>query len=200
MVCFCDIPLVREKTHLENYGYFGLALKKQWGINNKLQKITYVTNNSHLLKDIHCAFEFAMNYKGKEDITPLTNNILTLIQYLKPIVGNQKNAMNELKKIWFTDDCEWRFVSNDELLECIIDNGMTEEEYEEYIKNINIVIAEDTKLAKLKFDIDDIEYIIVDTIDSVFELKRYFTDKNLEQRFEQLVTKIIIWDNIKEVI
>lgn len=32
MKCFCDITLHRLSTHLEWYGYYGLAFSKEWGI------------------------------------------------------------------------------------------------------------------------------------------------------------------------
>lgn len=41
-VCFSDIPFRFIKDHIEQYGEYGISLKKEWGMKNKVTPIRYV--------------------------------------------------------------------------------------------------------------------------------------------------------------
>ncbi|MBN1471996.1 MAG: hypothetical protein JW925_09460 [Syntrophaceae bacterium] len=48
MVCFCDLPLSTIAPHLEFFGNYGLGLTKEWGIQNGLNPVMYMSNVSYL--------------------------------------------------------------------------------------------------------------------------------------------------------
>jgi hypothetical protein len=48
MVCFCDLPLSLIKSHLNEYGQFGIGLKKQWGINHGVSPVFYIHDQSQM--------------------------------------------------------------------------------------------------------------------------------------------------------
>ncbi|TDB67123.1 abortive infection system antitoxin AbiGi family protein [Arundinibacter roseus] len=54
MVCFCDIPLSLIESHIKIYCFnngekvFGIGMNKDWGINNKLNPVIYINNESYL--------------------------------------------------------------------------------------------------------------------------------------------------------
>lgn len=52
MVSFCDIPITLLDEHNKKYGNYGIALNKEWAIENKINPIMYITN-SEILKAIH---------------------------------------------------------------------------------------------------------------------------------------------------
>ncbi len=66
MVCFCDLPLSRLQNHIhgykwnfngvdrqsKQYGKFGLGMSKEWGTTKKLNPVTYIQPDSHLLQFI----------------------------------------------------------------------------------------------------------------------------------------------------
>lgn len=41
-ICFCDIPEHSIKDHFDQYGKYGLVLKKNWGIDNGITPIRYI--------------------------------------------------------------------------------------------------------------------------------------------------------------
>jgi hypothetical protein len=47
MISFCDIPL-KTVAQYNKYGSYGIGLKKEWGIKNKLNPILYMEKNSTL--------------------------------------------------------------------------------------------------------------------------------------------------------
>ena len=80
MTCFCDIPLSKLYTHIENYGSYGIGLDKgNWGINNGLQPIKYINENSQLLKDFVSSFSAALNEEFDEKADVLKNYIIWIV-------------------------------------------------------------------------------------------------------------------------
>lgn len=57
MVCFCDIPLTRISNHLENYGSYGIGLRKNWGINKKISSLIYVDKKFSSASHIKTSYE-----------------------------------------------------------------------------------------------------------------------------------------------
>lgn len=58
MVSFCDIPLMRADVFTERYGQYAIGLSKEWGINNEINPILYISNN-----DIIDSLKFYKNYE-----------------------------------------------------------------------------------------------------------------------------------------
>lgn len=51
MICFCDIPLTTISNH-SAYGKYGIGLKKEWGIRNKLNPVLYMEKESALSESL----------------------------------------------------------------------------------------------------------------------------------------------------
>ncbi len=106
MVCFCDIPLSHAKNHMENYGYYGIGLNKDWGIKNSISPVLYAHQESEIIKN---AAQISKVTKGfdkdhKDDIRVALFRIFSMI---KPYEGKlRKNG----RIIRFYDEREWRFV------------------------------------------------------------------------------------------
>ena len=198
MTCFCDIPLIKVASHNEEYGDFGIALNKNYCISKDVQPIMYLNKNSRLKKDfaevlskLHSSDELPDEYK----IYP--NMMLGLLLYTKPIEGNMKHGDDQLKHRNFKDECEWRYIPSvpDDmpLIMNPIDN--TEKGRDKYSE----ALAGDES-TWFKFEIDNIEYIIVpgeqealDLITAINRMKR----KTLRDK-QRLISKIEVGHKIPE--
>lgn len=52
MSSFCDIPMTLLDEHNKRYGNYGIALSKDWGIENGIQPVMYIANES-VLKSVY---------------------------------------------------------------------------------------------------------------------------------------------------
>ncbi len=102
MICFCDIPISRSGVHTEQYGRYGISVKKEWAIRNKANPVIYLSPQSALLNDLRHLLNQDQENKN------LNVSIATygLIAYCKPIDSPQ--ADGTLKE--FHQECEWRYV------------------------------------------------------------------------------------------
>lgn len=191
MVCFCDITIHRLKEHMDFYGTYGIAFSKSWGINKGIQPIQYVNKYSVLRSDFSNAFKDSLQ-KEKEDSA--TNFLLTQMFYMKPIEGTMPRENTTITKN-FTDECEWRFIPN--VLAIDLPQAVTDNE----IPSINILnkTIEKKENCWLKFDFEDVKYIIIQTNDDFEELCKVFDqlidDDSIKRK---LISRVIIWNEAKE--
>lgn len=114
MICFCDINFSKLNNHITNYGSYGIAFHKNWGINKKIQPIQYVNEESYLFKDFKKLFidsniELEMNpiYFKDNFINRLTSMMLESLLFMKPLQGEMiKECKRELMN--YHDEQEWR--------------------------------------------------------------------------------------------
>ncbi len=159
MICFCDIPLSKVASHMSEYGSYGIALKKHKFINKDIQPISYLNTNSRLCNDFTEALQklFGSERIPKEwEIIP--NAILSQLLYTKPISGIMKRVGYRSQKMLFQDECEWRYIPENLgdyplfiPVEYLNDKGI-----KKYSDALN-----KRKETWLRFDVKDIEYIIV---------------------------------------
>lgn len=198
MKCFCDINMHQIEEHLSWYGYYGLALTKEWGIRNKIQPIQYINPNSYLKDDYKVAFSKALEINRKnqtENEILMKNYLLHQLMYVKPISGHMRNRItNEITKKCFTDECEWRYVPN------VSSIGYRQIYYDEKIINaggldkISLSLLGNSKVA-LKFDYNDLKYIIINTKEDFKELTDIINSLKIDiEEKEILFSKIIIWE------
>lgn len=198
MKCFCDINMHQIEEHLSWYGYYGLALTKEWGIRNNIQSVQYINENSKLKDDFKTAFSKALkidkdSQTKNEEI--MKDYLLHQLMYFKPIYGKMRNR-NTGKKVkkCFTDECEWRFVPN------VSSIGYRQVYYDEKIINdgrldkISLSLFENPEIS-LKFDYEDLKYIIINTKDDFGRLSNFINSLNIDiKEKENLFSKIIIWE------
>ena len=192
MVCFCDLNLHRISPHIDFYGCYGIAFSKEWGIKNRFQPLQYINPNSDLVSDYSEAFRFAI--KDTSDSEILQNYIQTQMYFLKPISG-QMNVNGDIKIKNFTDECEWRYIPN--LNETDFPGAITEDNFYS-IGRLNSALTKEQR-SWIKFEPEDIKYIIIKTHDELQNIISIFKSNNLEDdQIYNLVSKIIIWTDAEE--
>lgn len=191
MICFCDITVHRLGEHMNLYGKYGIAFSKVWGIKKGIQPLQYINKYSILCHDFLEAFRTSI-IEEKED--PATNFLLTQMYYMKPIEGTMPRDGKNIKKN-FTDECEWRYIPNVSAID--LPQVVTESNIAS-IEVLNRTMKE-TDTVWLKFEFDDVKYIILPT-NQDFEklcecLDKVIADESIRRK---LISKIIIWDEAKE--
>lgn len=212
MVCFCDITLSQIKPHMEKYGYYGIGLKKEWGIRNGLNPVSYVIKKS----DYYKAFDKIVNYLGsikyanavkdeiqEYDLSQLTVWHLPRFQfYSKPYKGNLYRKDEIIHKVNFYEEREWRFIpqvikslssrtyvwSRFPLKEWELEERGGKERFKEY----NYFLK---KYFKLKYQLNDIKYIIVKNDK---EIKLFQEKLNKSKKGRNFPIRIISSKNIIE--
>lgn len=116
MRCFCDINLQKLDYHMSWYGNYGIAFEKSWGMQNDIQPVHYLNENSTLRKDISDTFQRILKEDDKEETETqkmLKDYLLHELMFYKPYQGNFVNRnTNEKSRKCFCDECEWRYVPN----------------------------------------------------------------------------------------
>lgn len=191
MICFCDITIHRLGEHMDFYGKYGIAFSKKWGIIKGIQPLQYINKNSILRQDFSEAFKTSIE-EEKEDSA--TNFLLTQMYYMKPIEGTMPRDGKNINKN-FTDECEWRYIPNVSVInlpQVVTENNIAS------IDVLNRTISE-TDHVWLKFDFDDIKYIILQN-NQDFEKLSECLDRCIANELirRKLISKIIIWDEAKE--
>ena len=190
MVCFCDINLHKMQDHIESYGGYGIAFSKVWGIANEVQPIQYINVNAPLRKDFAQAFSEAMNVERESSAYDF---LLTQMYYFKAINGSMERNEKTICKN-FTDECEWRYIPNVSLAgfpQAIMESEL-------YSKNTWNMALESTENCWLKFEVDDIKYIIIKTRGEFDALSHAIKQKNLDPgSIDRLISKILIWSDLR---
>lgn len=165
MVCFCDINIHKLGEHMNLYGNYGIAFSKSWGINHGIQPLQYVNKHSILRKDFTTAFLSALKADGDH---PGYDFLLTQMLYFKPIEGTMPRDGIDIMKN-FTDECEWRYIPSVSLLD--LPQAVLEDEIAS-IDVLNKTLA-DHKDSWLKFEYNDIKYIILQSENDFYELCKF---------------------------
>ncbi|WP_047444833.1 abortive infection system antitoxin AbiGi family protein [Alistipes sp. ZOR0009] len=196
MVCFCDIPLSKIKSHLITYGEYGIGLSKDWGFKNNLTPLIYSRPNTKTSNAIENLITWYLNnneLKDSDDIKLITSELL---MHIKPYEGKMyRNGKYELTK--FYDEREWRWIpniANDEIPLSIdkktFNDSKTRDIYNEKICNYY----------SLKFTPQDIKYLIIKDdseissfIEKIESIKGFYDSKTIKI----LTTRIFTSNQIK---
>lgn len=105
MVCFCDIPRKAREYHKKRYGYYAIAMNKEWANKHKICPVIYCREHGYITDVI----KKIVGLKNTEDIK-------SIIKYCKPYYGKEW-IKNEQKisdnYIRFYDEREWRYIPQD---------------------------------------------------------------------------------------
>ncbi len=164
MVCFCDIPLSMIYTHMTKYGNYGIGMSKEWAKINKLNPVLYLQEGSQATQLIKSTLnsitkDISGVRKAGLEIHSLTNRrdlLFKLFTYTKSFEETM-TVGNEVEYRKYYDEREWRHVPDIStydgnqimLLESQFSEAILSQENEK-LKN-----------AKLSFEPDDINYIII---------------------------------------
>lgn len=190
MLCFCDINLHKMQEHISFYGGYGIAFSKKWGIDKGIQPVQYINPKSILIEDFRIAFQDSVNAETEDSAQ---NFLLSQMYYLKAIDGTMEREGESVQKN-FTDECEWRFIPNVKMIE--LPQAITEEEI--FSKNTWNSALTVSKKCWLKFDADDVKYIILNEEDEFDKVSEVIRGKGLATReCDKLLSKILIWSEIR---
>ncbi|HEM6510253.1 abortive phage resistance protein AbiGI [Streptococcus suis] len=218
MTCFCDIPLHQISYHAEGnsillndkgYGKFSIAFHKEFGIRKGIQPIHYLNTSSVQVAELTAALNILINKDSdySEDSDILMNFIFEYIRMIKPYTGKMKrrdrdNNVIEIKKN-FQDEHEWRYIPKLNPRELPL---MLIEEEEIRAEEINKIYTDSilqTRDGVLKFDVEDIRYIFVDTVQNRNRLIQFIRGKQKGRRLSSqekdiLISKIMVYEELKE--
>lgn len=213
----------QNNTHPDFYGKYAIAFSKKWGEANDLQPIHYLNEMSNYTKDFMDYFNFVL---GEDDIDERhVGNVLNGVSFIKPLRGIMnrqfvtENGEDVTIRFWknFHDEMEWRYVPSNVILQkfgidAVIANpkvlkleneleGRAIDVFNESLKN------DSYQSLWIKYNYDDIRYIIVpsiqDRVDLIKTIIKLSDEKfsNQEQpELEKLVliSKILVLDEIRK--
>lgn len=211
MTCFCDIPLHQVSHHAEGvdgYGKFCIAIHKEFGIRNNIQLVQYLNPKSLLTRNLKETINSLIANADQGNPVLDNDTHVTVANYLfehitmiKPLYGSMDKKSKLIQKN-FHDEHEWRYVPQlnyNELPAMLIDEEeiLVEQERKIFTKSIA-----HSKNGLLKFKVEDIRYIFVDTVESRDKLIDFIRRKKgrkwtLEEKY-LLVSKIKVYDELKE--
>lgn len=201
MSCFCDIHLNKLVPHMSFYGAHGIGLNKGWGINQGIQPIHYINKYSGLISDYKFVFSRLFKFKeqNRKIIEDYSNYLLTNLLFMKPMEGYMFRNNNYVKRN-FHDEREWRYIPSvntveTELPQIIPKEQMIPKAYSAY--SDGILQCDDLWL---KFEYDNIKYLVVKNINDRKELIRFIYEDinaNDEEKFI-LISKILVFNELKE--
>lgn len=172
--CFCDIPFSNIGKHLDNYGKCGIAFDKALMLQkHRIQPIHYINPESHFAEDFRIAFNSSINLddaaNSNSDVNNLQNYLLSALMYMKPIVKvmpkpGSKPVYDDgkVEGYVYQDECEWRYVpASDTLPEDTFLILPPMQANEDFCRHYNTDILEKTESTWMKFEWEDIRYLIV---------------------------------------
>lgn len=201
MICFCDINLSKLEDHVHYYGKFGIGFNKSWAIKNGVQPIHYINKNSYIKNDISSIFSKALDDLSNNSLNnelssnEYMNYILSHLLFMKPVIGKMRREGDYDTKN-FTDEKEWRFIPKIEEkhgIDLIIPIAYIENEkaYNAYSDGITQI-----EELWLKFEINDIEYLMVENEKYRKQLIEFIMEiENIDEMNKYiLISKIVVYD------
>jgi hypothetical protein len=195
-VSFCDFKISEINFHISRYGYYGLGLSKQWGIEKQLNPVLYINKDNKYFQDFRqCIIAIDKNVNEME-ISKITNNtsainncnqtILKIYCYLKYYQGLllRKNGI-KIDNFRFADDREWRYIPD--IVPPFENNKNTKEEQNKKIM----------KTHYLPFEYKDIKFIFIRTELECIDLINYISSLRISRSLmDSLISKIIVVDHL----
>ena len=177
MVCFCDIPIDLSTDHRHEYGDYAIGLSKDWGKSKGVTPVLYVYEEGPIAKHLR-------KFKRLISKEPLNKSefldIWHLLPYLKPVTGTFPNGRGGMSIKDFDEEMEWRYVPRQHA-----DELFTDSVYKNAIDRIE-ALNQKTKNSMLDFESDDVERVVVATMEEKHKLGSVFPD---------LTNRIYLWDD-----
>lgn len=201
LVSFCDLTISQISglsRHTNDFGKYGVGLKKDWGEKNGITPVVYVHKRSLPSRNIVQLTQI-LNQKNngfgnlEENVKLQTvNKMLDFVKYLKPYKGFWQKRKKYKRKINYYNEREWRFCPDSEFQ--ILPNNINQSK--------NIAEAENRRLKNdnhLTFTPDDIKFIILNREQDINSFFRVIDDMPVRpQQKRMLKTKVITLKEIKE--
>lgn len=193
MVCFCDIPLSKLKTHMSQYGSYGIGLKRSWGFKNGFSPIIYTRRGSTTAKAYSNLIKIFKNHEGSLlSDTLISKEFSSLLMHTKPFSGSMRRN-NKNIRVRFYDEKEWRWIPDTSNSDSR--NHLEREEY----NNPELIREQNEHLAnrfRLRFGPEDINYLILNSeteidefIHSLDRIKDGFDSRTKRKLTSRILTK-----------
>lgn len=186
MVCFCDLPEPLQENHRNNYGEYGISLKKEWGLKNGICPILYIPESdregtaiasiqyiSSQIKGL--VKSHIKNYEAQQFIGELMGESYQLFGYLKKYEEKFRDGSVKC----YYDEREWRYLmpwldGESQKLNCT--NAVIGED----TNNMCIINNLNRRMEKraLKFNVDDIEKIILPSDNDKNEMRDFIREED----------------------
>lgn len=201
MVSFCDIPFSQILNHIDNYGSYGIGLKKRWGESKGLNPVFYLEKNSGLSDNIiNHLYERIRGEKGKMDeLEEIDKYNFDFLRYIK----NYEADLKRLNKVTvenyrFSDEREWRYVIPplDKQIFVKLPNDVNNQK----IKKLKEVINKTVEDTRLKFEPEDINYIIIkkeNERDAIIKVLESVNSMHAHEQVKRLTSRIISVEQIR---
>lgn len=232
--CFCDMHFHKlseknkikvvdddeitdeEKEHIQNssshtdfYGGYAVAFSKRWGEEKGLQPIVYVNSESDYTKTLKDYLKESLRAEKLNDVS--YNYILSTLGHIKPIRGEMERITDSGKIVKviknFHDEKEWRYVPRqEELIRNNLQNIIVSENVLKKRSTINRELQNiEYQDIWLKFEYEDIKYIIVPNRTERIELIKFinllpdnnFRDDDGEIDKDILISRILVLEEIR---
>jgi hypothetical protein len=223
MVSFADIPLSQLNQSVSNYGHYCIGLSKKWASSNHINPVLYMEQNSYLSQifcnyleliesnpNLHIKYEMTTMGDGKVNIkniqTPEKEIALNMMNGLLTFIKNSNGTLvrkdkAEINNFNFYAEREWRYIPSEEDLinaRFLTDIIMPKEDYNVWRSKSDQ--KEFFPRLALKFNVNDIAHIIVDTdyeiptiIDHIKSETNLFSNQG---ELELLLTKITSFEKL----
>ncbi|MDR1601773.1 MAG: hypothetical protein LBS42_05025 [Tannerella sp.] len=204
----CDIPFNRHKTHINDYGPYGIGLKKEWAKNKSINPVIYCQPKSILAISLRTLFFYFFNLQQKgtmsEDEYRAFNLFNYLLMYCKPYDNIPFKKEGEEHRRCY-DEKEWRYIGL-----CDKRNGIplsipcsnkSIPDFRKFIKEKrdaqdkimeNDIVSDEMEIT-LQFTIDDITHIILPTEEKKEEFIRRVSEiEEYRSNMDEIIKKITV--------
>lgn len=194
VVCFCDLPLNRQKNHKTKFGEYGIGLKKEWGTKNLLSPVIYSHPRSMTSVSLRILIDMADQLKSnltEEEFRKFNNAVSLLLMLNKAYEGKQymkDHKMFAEKNSRFYDEREWRHLPLN------VDGLKLNLEINEY-QDTKILNEENEKIQqnnKLKFELKDVEFLFLKDKAEIDQFLSKLSPKYSAEDKKEIISKIRI--------
>ncbi|MBK6932270.1 MAG: hypothetical protein IPH12_15970 [Saprospirales bacterium] len=219
MVCFCDIPLSKVKTHVQMYGSYGVGLSKSWGNQAGISPLFYISPESATTNSIYSTIVYLLNnsrFGWDETLDRQYDRLLRLIRFTKPYEGRFFRRGKFLKSpVTFYNEREWRYIPDitNRSSQILLTSLKPWLDKETFLKMHREKDPEGTPLIQtlnrelqlyfpLMFDVSAVRYLILKTESEVSQLiralkrqKTLFKPEEIDLIASRIITKRQIFED-----
>ncbi|HBB8555060.1 TPA: hypothetical protein J4Z50_001662 [Escherichia coli] len=195
MVSFCDIRLSNLHEHMKKYGYYGIGLKKSWAIEKGLNPVSYLNSNCSMFQyfdeQLRNMSEELLSIDTRDERKVARQKYLHLhnvMRYMKNYEGELRRGEQYHKNYRFANESEWRYVP-DITTPDIIPVKIVEKGNSNWKAKANKALWE-SEFSRLRFNYNDIKYILIPTSYMAFDLIEGIKNFVCEDEYIHLISKI----------
>lgn len=202
LISFCDLTIIqlsRDSLHTTVFGDYGIGLTKKWGIENKISPVIYVHKNSQPSNQLYNLIKLFRKYdrthETQETISTARKELIDSFKFIKPYQGRWQKGekIKEVEDdIVYYNEREWRYCPL--LSQYKVLSGTKASN-----KKVKDKLNKQLKSDMVKFDADDIKYIMIKKKSEIQDFVTVINKMKLDRKQKnELITKIITIEEINE--